>query len=122
MECLAQTAMEEQLFTALQSTDADSDTSFSQRDLTHCCCISSFQTLQEGRPEQRNANDVSFNNSAALAAKVAKKAEMKKQQEEEAARNASNQPVVRKKVVKKKEADNLDDLLSAGLGGTGKKK
>ena len=95
MECLAQTAMEEQLFTALQSTDAfwghvrwtnedgwfssmwylrviflpwewncirDSDTSFSQRDLTHCCCISSFQTLQEGRPEQRNANDVSFNN------------------------------------------------------------
>jgi len=77
----------------------------------------SKNSAKEGRPEQRNAND-----SAALAAKVAKKVEMKKQQEEEAARNASNQPVVRKKVVKKKEADDLDNLLSAGLGGKGKKK
>jgi hypothetical protein len=103
-------------------------------------------SLQEGRPEQRNLNDVSspwsfphnFNRSisfprsreqtfrrlikqsAALAAKVAKKAEMKKQEEEEAAKAAANQPVVRKKVEKNKDAD-LDDLLSAGLG-KGKKK
>jgi len=69
-----------------------------------------------GDPEKRNAND-----KAALQAKVAKKAEMKKQQEAEAARAEANKPVVRKKTGKKKEADNLDDLLSAGLA-KGKKK
>ena len=73
--------------------------------------------LQEGRPEQRNASD-----AAALAAKVAKKAEMKQKQEADAAKAAQNKPVVRKKT-NKKEADNLDDLLSAGLSsGKGKKK
>jgi len=46
---------------------------------------------------------------------------MKKQQEAEAARAEANKPVVRKKTGKKKEADNLDDLLSAGLA-KGKKK
>ncbi|KAL7458058.1 hypothetical protein ACHAWC_009548 [Mediolabrus comicus] len=71
---------------------------------------------KEGNPEQRNAND-----SAALAAKVAKKAEMKKKQEEEEQRKALNKPVVVKSKAKKKEADNLDDLLSAGLS-KGKKK
>mmetsp|Transcript_17942 Transcript_17942/g.30955 ORF Transcript_17942/g.30955 Transcript_17942/m.30955 type:complete len:100 (+) Transcript_17942:147-446(+) len=73
---------------------------------------------KDGRPEQRNAND-----AAALAAKVAKKAEMKQQQEADSAKAASNKPVVRKKTGKKKEAENLDDLLSAGLSaGKGKKK
>jgi hypothetical protein len=67
--------------------------------------------LQEGRPEQRNLND-----SAALAAKVAKKAEMKQKQEEEALRASSTTPVVRKKVTTKKEED-LDALLSVGLPG-----
>lgn len=67
--------------------------------------------LQEGRPEQRNLND-----SAALAAKVAKKAEMKQKQEEEALRAASTTPVVRKKVTTKKDED-LDALLSVGLPG-----
>ncbi|KAL7437089.1 hypothetical protein ACHAXH_008793 [Discostella pseudostelligera] len=66
---------------------------------------------KEGRPEQRNLND-----SAALAAKVAKKAEMKQKQEEEALRASSTTPVVRKKVTTKKEED-LDALLSVGLPG-----
>eukprot|EP00985_Skeletonema_marinoi_P015262 scaffold7838_cov140-Skeletonema_marinoi.AAC.13 len=71
----------------------------------------------EGNPESRNLND-----SAALAAKVAKKAEMKKKQEEEEQRNAANKPVVVKsKAKKKKEPAGLDDLLSAGLA-KGKKK
>ncbi|KAL7534538.1 hypothetical protein ACHAXR_005937 [Thalassiosira sp. AJA248-18] len=70
----------------------------------------------DGRPDQRNLSD-----ATALAAKVAMKQEMKQKQDEEAARSMSNQPVVRKKAAKKKEAD-LDDLLSAGLPGKGKKK
>jgi len=70
---------------------------------------------KEGRPEQRNASD-----AAALAAKVAKKAEMKEQQDADAARAVANQPVARK--VKKKDDAGLDDLLSAGLAGKGKKK
>lgn len=70
---------------------------------------------QEGRPEQRNASD-----AAALAAKVAKKAEMKEKQDADAARAVANQPVARK--VKKKDDAGLDDLLSAGLAGKGKKK
>jgi hypothetical protein len=69
---------------------------------------------QEGNPASRNLND-----SAALAAKVAKKAELKQKQEEEASKAASNKPVVRKKTTAKEDAA-LDDLLSAGL--TGKKK
>jgi len=52
---------------------------------------------------------------------VAKKAELKKKQEEEEQRTALNKPVVVKSKVNKKDADNLDDLLSAGLG-KGKKK
>jgi len=86
-------------------------------------CLHSLLTLwdipsllsQDGRPEQRNAND-----SDALAAKVAMKAEMKKKQEEEEANAVSNAPVVRKK--KKKEVDSLDDLFSAALTVKGRKK
>lgn len=69
-----------------------------------------------GNPETRNAND-----AAALQAKVARKAEMKTKEEEELARAARSKPVARKKKGKK-EDDSLDDLLSAGLAGKGKKK
>ncbi len=55
-----------------------------------------------------------------MAAKVARKAELKKLEEEKAANASASIPVARKKVNKKKD-DNLDDLLSVGLG-KGKKK
>jgi len=86
---------------------------------SHHSECSTSNTLQEGRPEQRNLNDAS-----ALAAKVAQKAEMKKKQDEDAAASAawSDKPVVKKKL-KKKAADSMDDLLSVGLStGKGKKK
>jgi len=74
-------------------------------------------TSQEGRPEQRNLND-----SAALAAKVARKAEAKTREEEAAALANHKKPVARKKTNNSKETENLDDLLSAGLPKKGKKR
>jgi len=65
-----------------------------------------WEKTQEGTPQSRNLND-----SAALAAKIAKKQAMKVEEEAKAAASA---PVVRKKVAKK-EDDTLDELLSAGL-------
>jgi hypothetical protein len=67
---------------------------------------------REGTPLQRNQDD-----AAKLQAKIAAKA-AKKAQEETNDVTASKEPAPRKKVPKK--SDNLDDLLSAGLGGAKK--
>jgi len=72
--------------------------------------------MKEGRPEDRNLAD-----SAALAAKVEAKKIAKQKAAEDAERAERATPVVRKKKEKKKEG-NLDDLLSAGLEASKKKK
>jgi hypothetical protein len=70
-------------------------------------------SLQEGRPEDRNAAD-----KAKLEAKIAAKKEMKEKEAQEQ-ENSTRGPVARKKKETKK--DSLDDLLDAGLT-KGKKK
>ncbi|KAK1748212.1 hypothetical protein QTG54_000151 [Skeletonema marinoi] len=93
-----------------------------QRERDRAKKLARLQKEQKGGPKEGNPESRNLNDSAALAAKVAKKAEMKKKQEEEEQRNAANKPVVVKsKAKKKKEPAGLDDLLSAGLA-KGKKK
>lgn len=68
--------------------------------------------LQGGDPLKRNEND-----AAALQAKVAAK---KAAKEAKDGVTPDNGPVPRKKMAAKK-ADNMDDLLSAGLTSTSKR-
>ena len=74
---------------------------------------------KDGRPAERNEND-----SAALAARIEAKKKMKEaqtEQEQQVAEREKAKVAVQKKKSKKKD-DSLDDLLSAGLSGSKKKK
>ena len=73
-----------------------------------------FLCRQGGDPLKRNEND-----AAALKAKVAAKKAAKEAQDGTATPGSG--PVPRKKVATKK-ADNMDDLLSAGLSSTTSKR
>ncbi len=70
-----------------------------------------------GNVQDRNAAD-----KQKLEAKIAMKAKQKKEQEEAAANEAGKKVIVRKKGLKKEDPTGLDDLLSAGLKKTKKKK
>ena len=77
---------------------------------------STIYSQQTGNVQDRNASDKS-----ALEAKIARKAKQK--QEEEAAAALATTKVVRKKGAGVKKVDEgLDDLLSAGLNKSKKKK